>query len=241
MAKLYRGRRSLRIQALKYWLWSAACFGVPLCLLVWQVAVGQENFTLDRVELYLPILLFLFGFYFLHRYRTFLAGARGETMVLRELKTLDDAYCIFMNYRIVGPRHRDEIDFLVVGETGVFVIEVKNHSGKISGAAKAAYWKQYKGKNQQGKPKQMKNPVVQTRRHAANVGNLLRRGKLSMWAEGILVFSNPAAELHITSDETPVFRSGKKVAEFIRNYRTTRVLTQGEVRQITAYLRQNGA
>lgn len=240
MAKIYRGRRSLRIQALKYWLWSTACFGVPLLFFIWQAAAGKMYFDLGRWELYIPIFIFLFGFYFLRRYRTFLAGARGENTVLKELRMLDDTYCIFMNYRIESLRYRDEVDFLVIGETGIFVVEVKNHCGKISGSAKAAFWKQYKTAGKKTKQKQIRNPVAQTRRHAANIGNLLRRGKMSLWVEGILVFSNPAAELHITSDETPVFRSGKKAVAFICNYQPARILTQSEIRQIAAYLRQNG-
>ena len=64
------------------------------------------------------------------------SGAYGEIQVLNELKKLDDNYHIFcdvnktlrdyVRYRNVRNLKSAQMDFVVVGPTGIFVIEVKN-------------------------------------------------------------------------------------------------------------------
>lgn len=55
-------------------------------------------------------------------------GLDGEADIDRVLKKLPDSYSVF---RCVKLRDNCDIDFVVVGPTGVFTIEVKSHKGKI--------------------------------------------------------------------------------------------------------------
>jgi hypothetical protein len=58
----------------------------------------------------------------------FFKGARGEERVSGILRGLPDGYHVFNDY-CVGRQH---IDHVVVGPAGVFSIETKNWSGKIT-------------------------------------------------------------------------------------------------------------
>jgi len=71
------------------------------------------------------------------RSRPEIAGARGELLLLREIEVLPDVYEILNNVRLRAPsfmRFKDvplqtaQVDHIVVGPPGVFVIETKNWS-----------------------------------------------------------------------------------------------------------------
>ncbi|MES2985868.1 MAG: nuclease-related domain-containing protein [Patescibacteria group bacterium] len=55
-------------------------------------------------------------------------GLFGESYVLNTLKQLPDTYSIFRGLNLTG---KHDIDFVVVGPTGVFTLEVKSHRGYI--------------------------------------------------------------------------------------------------------------
>lgn len=55
-------------------------------------------------------------------------GLQGEEDVFDILKKLPDEYSIFRGIQINGPW---DIDFIIVGPTGVFTIETKSHKGTI--------------------------------------------------------------------------------------------------------------
>jgi len=60
----------------------------------------------------------------------FLKGARGEESVARELAYLSPEHTVFNGLRL--PEGKQDFDHVVVGPTGVYVIETKNWRGAIS-------------------------------------------------------------------------------------------------------------
>ena len=62
-------------------------------------------------------------------FHKFSSGLRGETAVWYELHRLNNAYHVFED--ITLPGHNENIDFVVFGPTGIFTVEVKNHTGNI--------------------------------------------------------------------------------------------------------------
>jgi hypothetical protein len=69
------------------------------------------------------------------RLESFIKGARGEEWVARELAFLPSAYQVFhglLPSEAVGSRREADCDHVVIGPTGLFVIETKNWSGKIT-------------------------------------------------------------------------------------------------------------
>jgi hypothetical protein len=77
-----------------------------------------------------PILGFFYSSYryFNKKKIKYLAGLRGESVIYFELKKLPKEYSVFQDVKIYK---RCNIDFVVLGPTGIFAIEVKSHSGKI--------------------------------------------------------------------------------------------------------------
>lgn len=59
----------------------------------------------------------------------FRSGIIGEKLIGDELKKLDANYTVFQDVHV--PSKKENIDFVVMGPTGIFAIEVKNHHGKV--------------------------------------------------------------------------------------------------------------
>lgn len=67
------------------------------------------------------------------RVAAFLKGARGEERVARELATLPEAFTVLHGVSAGGATAAAaDFDHIVVGPTGVFVIETKNWSGTVT-------------------------------------------------------------------------------------------------------------
>lgn len=59
----------------------------------------------------------------------FRSGIVGEKFIGDELKKLDASYTVFQDIHVPGKK--ENIDFVVVGPTGIHAIEVKNHHGTV--------------------------------------------------------------------------------------------------------------
>ncbi|KXB09498.1 hypothetical protein AKJ46_00195 [candidate division MSBL1 archaeon SCGC-AAA833K04] len=68
------------------------------------------------------------------RYRKWGKGIKDEEEVLTALDDLDDSYCSLND--LVLDERRGNIDHVVVGHTGVFVLETKNWSGEVVSGSK---------------------------------------------------------------------------------------------------------
>ena len=83
------------------------------------------------VIVYCP--LFWVVYYFYKKEDTeandFIQGLRGEDVVANSLKKLPEVYSVFADAIIEGKS--SNIDFVLVGPTGVYAIEVKSHRGQI--------------------------------------------------------------------------------------------------------------
>lgn len=65
----------------------------------------------------------------IYSYSSFRKGLKGAGAIWHELHNLPDTYDVYQHCKLPG--RTDDIDFIVVGPTGVFVVEVKSHGGKI--------------------------------------------------------------------------------------------------------------
>ena len=54
-------------------------------------------------------------------------GKRGEENIWYVLKKLPNEYCVFQDIKM----SRGNVDFVVLGPTGLFVVEVKSHHGEV--------------------------------------------------------------------------------------------------------------
>jgi len=151
----------------------------------------------------------------------FRAGARGEIMALGQdylydgsLGELGDEYCVYTNVVIPAGNTTCEIDILVVGPNGFFIVEVKHMSGKIIGQADSKTWLQSKRPHS----RQFRNPIKQVNRQVYWLKQLLDQSNIKTWIEPIVVFTHPRVQLDVFSEKVTVIPLGS-LSTIIQFYR----------------------
>lgn len=108
-------------------------FTVIIGIIIWRLSIA--SFSLPAVFaitiVFGPLLLITDSLMrkeesLMYKFRS---GIIGEKLIGDELKKLDANYTVFQDVHI--PDKKENIDFVVVGPTGIFAIEVKNHHGKV--------------------------------------------------------------------------------------------------------------
>ena len=177
-----------------------------LCLLVsggvFLLAVPKMEFLqLDLVEAILMVVslgALVSFFVFMRRYRTYRGGLEGEQRVSKLLKAkLNNNYYLLNDVYFRGGG--GDIDHIVLGPNGLFVVETKNWSGKIS--CLGDDWQR------ESRPSATGSPSKQVKRNASRVQKLLETtSKLKVWVEAVVVFTNPHADLHLSQPTVPILR-----------------------------------
>jgi len=114
-------------------------------------------------------------------------GLEGENLVSDYLNTLPKNYFVYNDVKLPGKG--GNIDHIVIGPTGIYVIETKNYSGKYR--IKGNEWTYYKN----GYPKVIKNnPGTQVRRNTMDLINFLSEKGISTtgtWITSLVAFICP--------------------------------------------------
>ena len=117
------------------------------------------------------------------------AGSKGEKAALSKLEAnLPNGYHIFTNIQV---HERMESDMVVVGPTGVFILEVKNYNGEIEGSETDKTWTLHKTGRRGGEySKDLQNPLGQLRRNIYILSQYFKIKKCPVWVDGYVVFPN---------------------------------------------------
>jgi len=135
-----------------------------------------------------------FGAFFLMLpYRTWKSGLNGERAVIKNISDkLSNEYSLFNDVLLADGKRLGNIDHIIVGPTGIFVIETKNNRGEVS----------FNGYRWKGVSK---NPSDQVERNLFRVKNLLKQcpvfAQKDPYVHGILLFSNKKAKLSIDQEK----------------------------------------
>lgn len=131
------------------------------------------------------------------------SGKRGEKIVAKELARLKKRDYIVLNDLLLPTANgkTSQIDHVVVSTRGVFVIETKNHAGRISGSEQAQYWQQHLQSQSRG----FYNPILQNRSHLRAVRRHLPKLDAELFST-IVVFTE-AWRLDIKADDIIIERS----------------------------------
>ncbi|PVX24615.1 MAG: hypothetical protein CW691_07055 [Candidatus Bathyarchaeum sp.] len=177
------------------------------------------GFETGRFVLFLVGFGFLFGTFPLFRkYNIWRAGAKGEEKVAKCLKSLRGRYRVF--HDVVLPRTRGDIDHVVVGPSGVFVIETKNNNGTIS--CNGDSWSQWKTGKKGGSYKgKIGSPSKQAKRNAVLLANLVgRRLHTRFFVHAIVVFANKKVKLNIKNPTISILQP-HELCGFIEDFRSS--------------------
>lgn len=117
---------------------------------------------------------------------SWIRGLKGENIVFKCLETLPKDYFIFNDVKL--PEKGGNIDHIVLGPNGIFVIETKNYSGKYT--IKGNRWLYFKN----GKYKELRwNPGSQVRVNVKDLKKFLKNKNISfneLLICGIVAFIN---------------------------------------------------
>jgi hypothetical protein len=157
-------------------------------------------------------------------------GELGVRLVLKRLKK--EEFEVLHNIMLMKDGKTTQIDHIVVGQTGIFVVETKNYKGWIFGSEHSKFWTQtiYKSK------KRFQNPIHQNYGHIKFLEHHLQdysgpiysviafsdRGtlkKIDITSEGIHVVNtlHLLRVIHSKSVKGMSIDSVRRVAEMIRN------------------------
>ena len=170
----------------------------------------------------------LAAFYFyLRKYRIYSGGWQGEKQVSKLLsRTLSDDY-----YLINDLYFHDgggDIDHMVLGPNGVFVLETKNWSGRI--ICSGDDW-QRPGKRKVGSPsRQAKRNALRGKR-IIDSSQALR--SLDLWVKGIVVFANSHCQLQINNPTVPILKLQQLPNYIIAHKTVSPALTRQQLEQFS--------
>ncbi len=175
------------------------------------------------------------------------AGVMGENAARQLIRHLPGNYTAVSNVRIQHEGKTSELDMVVVGPTGVFVVETKNYTGHVSGRTDDENWKRVKRSDGgQSFSSTFYSPVKQVSTHAYRLSKFLKQNKLYVWVQGVVYFSDPSITLKLSGNtkKIPVFRAEAKIPykknkllQYIRSFKVQKSLSPRTVDRIVRLLR----
>jgi hypothetical protein len=235
MAQLHRGKHDLSSKSRKN-----IAAGIFFSILV----VGGLYFLFTRKItvnhwIYLAPMMtsvVLAGYYF-RRAVIFRFGARGENIGLAQALKLPENYHVFSNVRICYQDFCQEADLIIVGIKGVYVVEVKNHNGRIVGKGEDATWMQHKIGRGGGKySKEMPNPVKQVRGQVYKLSKLFKEYGINVWVEGIVLFTNDSVNVHVQNASVPVLYPASRLNHHILTHHNKQYLNRTLIKKTVEIL-----
>jgi len=129
------------------------------------------------------------------RQNTWVIGAEGEESVIRVLQNLESSFKVVND--VVLPGDRQNIDHIVVGSVGAFVIETKNHNGIIK--CNNDDWSRKKiGRRGTVYASNIGNPSKQAKRNAVMLRKWLESENIDVgYISAVVVFTNEDVELDL--------------------------------------------
>lgn len=210
MANVIHSKNSLTIQ-LKKQIVKQIIFllGFPaaifICLILIRVLFDNQALfmTVGTVGLFAWVILNSIQY---GKVKIVYSGLKGEKNTTKLLGTLPDSFTVLSDIKVEVEGKSSQIDHIVVGPTGVYIIETKNMNGSIVGNESDHQLVQHKIGRRGGEySKSFYNPVKQVGTHVYRLATYLKKHSLETWVQGIVYFSNPDAEVNVNSEKIPVF------------------------------------
>lgn len=152
----------------------------------------------------------------------------GEEEVKRVLSKIS-GYKLLNDIMIRKENGTSQIDHILVGKKGVFIIETKDYSGIIKGEEYSKYWTQTINKRKN----HFYNPIRQNYGHLKSVEKLIKEKNIYI---SLIVFTNKS-KLKGLKTETPVIQV-KKLKKFIRKYKSDIKLSNDQIEDIYKSLKR---
>jgi len=190
--------------------------------------------------IFFSISLFVLARVLFKKYQIYSIGADGEELVANCLSKLGESYNILHDVKL--PKIISNIDHIVVGENGIFVLETKNHKGNIE--CDGDMWSQTKiGRRGTEYNGVLRNPSRQVKACAVNLRKFIKEyyPQLSnLWVNSIIVFTNEAVELTIKNPTVKILEPSN-LSGFIKNITPKNKLTVKQIQELSSILKRHSA
>lgn len=219
---------------------------IPLILLAFYLwHIGDDNYILGLAFIALMVVILVLYMLVAQRYRILLSGYKGERElngIIKKMRFSCDT-AIFTNLPIRYKKNFSELDMLIVSENGILIIEVKNHSGTISGSDYDEYWLHTKTyRNGKRTEKQMDNPFRQIKRQREILKSILRSNGIDAWIDNVLFFSNSSANIRLKLHENNyVCHDAAELVNFIQCYKSSAGLSEKEFKKVSDIIKNHEA
>jgi hypothetical protein len=190
----------------------AALLGAILLL-----GLGLPNYMLNKLD---------------RQIEAYRRGEEGEERVVEKARrALDGAWTLFRNAKLPG-RRKGDLDIVLVGTPGVWVLEVKALKGIFRNAGEAWY---YRAK---GSWKRMsKNPGRQARRGAIALAEFLRADGIKTYVSAAVAWGEPASRVTVEDPVVPVWPLERLEDELGNLWNGRRLLAEEQERIIAKLTR----
>ena len=164
-------------------------------------------------------------------YKNVRVGRVGEDDVVEKLRTsLDSRWTIFRNLHL--PERKDDLDIVLVGPGGIWVVEVKAFGGTLR-----VHNQLWERQTKRGWAKLDTHPVGQVKGNARRLYDFLQRKGITVnWVEPAIALAKPQRVSDIISPELPVWLIAT-LPQQVANLTTRKPLTVAETQQIVVVLR----
>ncbi len=200
MAILLKKKSALKRKRTRFRILSVvAALPIP-AILVW--AFRERNALIPSGKnfgSFLPVILLFAGTaallglsgYFRNHARQLSAGISGEEQSLQWMKSLPDRYTVIQNLQLQVNGKPLEIDHLVIGDTGLFIVETKNYRGTLRGNCSDRELTKEKTTRNSTRSQKVKNPVLQVRREVSLLRQYLDSHGCGHDVNGFVCFVHP--------------------------------------------------
>lgn len=144
-------------------------------------------------------------------------GIDGEKNTARIISSLPDNYFGIQNAVIKFDGKLSELDMVVIGPTGIFVVETKNRKGCITGKYDSQKWVQTKtGRGGSEYSNEFYSPVKQIGTHIFRLAHFLKQNGVRHHIDAVVYFSGAdKVEISGIEGEIPVITNEKALKKYI--------------------------
>ena len=154
---------------------------------------------------------------------------KGEKEVNNLLNKIN-RYKLLSDVMIKSQNGTSQIDHILIGKKGIFVIETKDYSGLIYADEYSKYWTQIINRNSN----QFYNPIRQNYGHVKSLERCIKRNDIFI---SVVVFTNKSKLKKVKTD-TPVIQLNK-LKRFIKRYKSDIRLSKNEIDEIYDLIRKS--
>ncbi len=154
----------------------------------------------------------------INHYRILRVGLDGEKEVFELINRLPKSYKILTDVKIVSGNKSSQIDFVIIGRNGLFIMEAKNMRGIIRGRETDKMLKKTKlGKSKDRYVSEIYNPILQILGHKKGIDSFLASRGHSYRAIPILYFSGEG-KFEVESEKVKIIDQPVLVIDYIKRH-----------------------